>query len=338
MCKPKPGSRCVNDTATPYEKTLEKFKDLSAKLIDADGDEITDNYTDVEYDAGMNSLHDLADELNTKKIFFAAALAKAEGALDEDPKKALAASRKCTDYLNTKESDLSGESEKLLNNNLTMTNRKIVETGICLTKFQAFADEDRKSLGKFGSQLQTARFMSEYGVDIVQERLQRSLDSERDAKLASNAKGMNPTMVKLSHRQDSEILAKAAEIARNDANAVLDRDIKKNSIDQNWQERNMRREVIQKNRDGSFTFTVSQNIKAPNLETALRRNNDSFDLTQKLSKRDLNVTLEKSETEEDTYKVTTKYVKDVGATLPEAAAYQRDVWKGTPESRKKKRN
>lgn len=338
MCNPKPGSRCVNDTGKPYDQTLTKFKDLSAKLIDADGDEITDNYTDVEYDAAIEKLHDLADDLNTKKIFFAAALAKSEGALDEDHKKALAASRRCVDYLNAKESDLSGESEKLLNNNLTMTNRKIVETAIFLNKFQEVADKDRKGMGKQGTQLKTARFMSEHGVDALKDQLQRELDAERDAKLASNAKGMNPTMVKLSHRQDSETLARAAEIARNDANAVLDRDVKKNSIDQDWQERNMRREIIQKNRDGSFTFTVSQDVQAPNLETAARRNNDSFDLTKKLSKRDLNVTIEKSGTEENTYKVTTKYVKDVGETLPEAAIFQRDVWKGTPESRKKKRN
>lgn len=334
MCKPKPGSRCVTDSAKPYEKSLEEFKSLSRDLIDADGDEITDKYTDVEYDAAMNKLHDLAEELNTKKIFYAAALAKAEGALDEDPKKAQAAFRKCVDYFNAKETDLSGDSEKLLNSNLTMTNRKIVETGIYLNKFQETADNDRKGMGKSGTQLRTARFMSEHGVEAVKNKLQRELDAERDAKLASKAKGMNPTMVELSHRIDSETLAKAAEIARNDANAVLDRDIKKNSFETDWQERDIRKEVIQKNRDGSFTFTVSQSVFAPNLETALRRNADSFNLKS----NDMQVTFSKSESVHNTWDVESKYVAYPGETLPEAASYQRTIWKGTPEARKKKRN
>jgi hypothetical protein len=334
MCNPKPGSRCVTDSAKPYEKSLAEFKDLCSKLIDADGDEITDNYTDVEYDAAMDKLRDLADDLNTKKIFFAAALAKSEGALDEDPKKAATAQRKCIDYLNAKEAELSGESEKLLNQNLTMTNRKIVETAIFLNKFQETADKDRKGMGKFGTQLRTARFMSEHGVDAVKNKLQRELDADRDAKLATKAKGMNPTMVNLTHKIDSETLARAAEIARNDANAVLDRDIKKNSFETDWQERDIRKEVIQKNRDGSFTFTVSQTVNAPNLETALRRNGDSFNLKSK----DMQVTFSPSATKNDAWDIESKYVADPGETLPEAASYQRNIWKGTPEFRKKKRN
>lgn len=334
MCNPKPGTRCVTDTGKPYDQTLNKFKDLSSKLIDADGDEITDNYSDVEYDAAIEKLHSLADDLNTKKIFFAAAMAKSEGALDEDPKKSIAGTRKVVDYLNAKEYDLSGESEKLLNNNLTMTNRKIVETAVFLNRFQEVADKDRKGMGKAGTQLRTARFMSEHGVDAVSQKLQREIDAERDAALASNAKGMSTHIVNLNHKHASEALARATELARNDANAVLDRDIKKNSLEQDWQERNIRKEIIQKNRDGSFTFTVSQTIKAPNLETALRRNADSFNLKS----HDMQITFSKSTTTNDAWDVESKYVADVGETLPEAAIYQRSVWKGTPEFRKKKRN
>lgn len=334
MCNPKPGSRCVTDSGKPYEKSLADFKDLSAKLIDADGDEITENYTAEEYDAAYEKLVALADDLNTKKIFFAAALAKSEGALDEDPKKALAATRECITYLNSKESELSVEAEKILNKNYTMGNRQVMETAVFLNKFQETADRDRKLSGKHGSQLKTARFMSEHGVSAVQEKLQRELDADRDATLATNARGLNPETVKNSHRIDSETLAKAAELARNDANGVLDRDIKKNSFETDWQERDVHKEVIQKNRDGSFTFTVSQSIVAPNLETALRRNADSFDLKSK----DLQVTFSKSETVHNTWDVETKYVADPGETLPEADSYQRRIWKGTPDSRKKKRN
>lgn len=334
MCNPKPRTRCVTDSAKPYEKSLAEFKDLSAKLIDADGDEITENYTAEEYDAAYEKLVALAEELNTKKIFFATALAKSEGAFDDDPKKALAAKRKCIDYLNSKEYELSGESEKLLLGDSMMTNRRILETSIYLSKFQELAEQDSKLRGKSGTQIQNARFMSEHGVSSVQEKLQRELDAERDATLATNARGMNPETVKNSHRINSETLAKAAELARNDANGVLDRDIKKNSFETDWQERDIRKEVIQKNRDGSFTFTVSQSVLAPNLETALRRNADSFALKSK----DLQVTFSKSETVHNTWNVETKYVADPGETLPEAANYQRSVWKGTPEARKKKRN
>lgn len=334
MCKPKPGSRCVTDSAKPYEKSLAEFKDLSEKLLHTDGDEITENYTPEEYDQAYAKLTDLAEDLNTKKIFFAAALAKSEGALDEDPKKAAVAQKKCIDYLNSKEANLSGEAEKLLLGGNMLTNRKIIETGIFLNKFQETADKDRQDMGKSGTQLRTARFMSEHGVDAVKNQLQRELDAERDAKLATKAKGMNPTMVGLSHRIDSETLANAAEIARKDANAVLDRDIKKNSFETDWQERDIRKEVIQKNRDGSFTFTVSQTVKAPNLETALRRNGDSFNLKS----HNMQVTFSKSNTQNDAWDIESKYVADVGENLSDAASYQREIWKGTPEFRKKKRN
>lgn len=338
MCNPKPGSRCVTDTEKPYNTSLDKFQDLASKLIDADGDEITDNYTDVEYDAAMEKLQEVADDLNTKKIFFAAALVKSEGGLDEDPKKALAAERKVTQYLNSKESVLSADADKFLNDNYKLGNRQVVETAIYLNKFQAEADEDRKSKGKNGTQLRTARHMVQFGVDSVHARLQRELDANRDATLASGKKGMNPETVMNSHEQDSIALSRAAELARADALGVLNRDIKKNSFEQNWQQTNMRKEVFKKRYDGAYDVIVTQKIKAPNKETAIRRNLESFDLASNgMSKEKLKVTYEQSATEPDVYEVKTKYFYGRGETLPEVTAFQSQLWKGTPEFRKKKR-
>lgn len=338
MCNPKPGSRCVTDTQKPYDATLEKFQDLTAKLLDADGDEITDNYTDVEYDAAMEKLQDLADDLNTKKIFFAAALVKSEGGLDDDPKKALAAERKVTQYFNSKESILSADADKFLNDNYKLGNRQVVETAMYLNRFQAEADADRKEKGKYGNQLRTARHMLQFGVDSVHARLQRELDANRDATLASNKKGMNPETVRNTHKQDSIALSRAAELARADALGVLNRDIKKNSFEQDWQETNMRKEVFKKRYDGAYDVVVTQKIKAPNKETAIRRNLESFDLASNgMTKQNLKVTYEQSETEPDVYEVKTKYFWGRGETLPEVTAFQGKLWKGTPDFRKKKR-
>lgn len=338
MCNPKPGSRCVNDSQKPYNATLEKFQDLSAKLIDADGDEITDNYTDVEYDAAMEKLHDLADDLNTKKIFFAAALVKAEGGLDDDPKKVLAAERKVTQYLNSKESVLSADAEKLLNNDYKLGNRQVVETALYLNQFQAEADADRKEKGKYGTQLRTARHMIQFGVDSVYARLQRELDANLDATLANDKKGMNPETVLNSHKQDSIALSRAAELARADALGVLNRDIKKNSFEQDWQGTNMRKEVFKKRYDGAYDVIVTQKITAPNKETAIRRNLESFDLAPNgMSKEKLRVTYEQSATDPNVYEVKTKYFWGRGETLPEVTAFQSKLWKGTPDFRKKKR-
>jgi hypothetical protein len=338
MCNPKPGSRCVTDTQKPYDTSLEKFQDLAAKLLDADGDEITDNYTDVEYDAAMEKLQDLADDLNTKKIFFAAALVKSEGGLDDDPKKALLAERKVTQYLNSKESVLSADADKFLNDNYKMGNRQVVETALYLNRFQAEADADRKEKGKYGNQLRTARHMLQFGVDSVHARLQRDLDANRDATLATDKKGMNPETVMNSHKQDSIALSRAAELARADALGVLNRDIKKNSFEQDWQETNMRKEVFKKRYDGAYDVIVTQKIKAPNKETAIRRNLESFDLAPNgMTKQNLNVTYEQSETEPDVYEVKTKYFWGRGETLPEVLSFQGKLWKGTPEARKKKR-
>lgn len=314
MCQPSPRGRCPKDAAKATESKLAAYKAEAVEFYSKTEAEHIAEVGVEGYENKVEKINDLVAEVDKAKAFMYATPT------------GISSPQIVAGQINTMQKDLPAQA-RLVSGLNDVENRR---TGRVLSKFQAIAKAYAKE-NPDSNNIETARLMAN-GVfanargtfhSAMNESHKKSL-GEALRKAPESEHGKIKRQMAAEHRANVAVLDKAFSYATEDAMDAVEKDRVKNS--QTFENTIDKHKFgFYKNTDGSFTVRTRFDVKAKNLEEAVRKAEGSFNL------EDVQLTMSKPKN--GVYTVDTAYVYKGGEKLEDAQKFQKEAWNGTPEWR-----
>lgn len=269
MCNPHPGKRCLSDSKAPLKYKLAQLENMVQKRK-----EMTDIFS-LDNDAvdsvleADKAIKKIADDIKQKKVMLYAT----SGAQSD---------RSGTMKLvNEMQADLSYDAIKAIAGHDELENYR---TGEYLNRFQNLADDARKNHDGDNQQVTVARQMFSKDFPAAKKKAEEQLRNRYDAQMAeaveasgSDAPSYRTEEVEERYASEKRMLDTAYGYAREDARAVLVKDMDANSKRVQNKVTGVTNEY-HKNIDGSFTVSSEFSIRAKNFADAHEAAENCFKL------------------------------------------------------------